>query len=110
MASRHQPGDRRTGRAVLPDPYAGDMNERPDAPAQPDAEALDAAVTRALQHVAATLDAHMEAHGLSVRDVARACGISVGTVQAVRTGKTRLEARVLARLETGLGTTLWPRD
>ncbi|CCI51678.1 helix-turn-helix domain-containing protein [Nostocoides jenkinsii] len=86
------------------------MTERPDAPAQPEAEALDAAVTRAVQHVAATLDAHMEAHGLSVRDVARACGISVGTVQAVRTGKTRLEARVLARLETGLGTTLWPRD
>ncbi len=101
---------RRTGQAVHADPYADRMDARDDGPAGPDADALDAAVTRAVQHVAASLDAHMAAHGLSVRDVARACGISVGTVQAVRTGTTRLEARVLARLETGLGTALWPRD
>ncbi len=85
------------------------MEVRDDGPAGPDAEALDAAVTRAVRHVATALDAHMAAHAMSVRDVARACGISVGTVQAVRTGKTRLEARVLARLETGLGAALWPR-
>jgi len=85
------------------------MNERPDAPAQPDAEALAAAVTRALHHVAATLDAHMTYQHLSVRDVARACAISVGTVQAVRTCATRVETRVLARLEAGLGIALWPQ-
>ena len=51
----------------------------------------------------------MTARNLTVRDVAIAAGISVGTVHGVRHGTTRLEARVLARLETALGAELWPR-
>jgi len=78
----------------------------PDSPTQAD---LDRAVTAAVQHVAQALDQHMTARNLTVRDVAIAAGISVGTVHGVRHGTTRLEARVLARLETALGAELWPR-
>lgn len=83
----------------------GQTRRRP----QPRAD-LDAAVDHAVHHVATTLDAHMTQHGLSTRDVAAAAGVSVGTVHAVRTGNTRLEARVLARLESALDLTLWPTD
>lgn len=69
---------------------------------------LDAAVDHAVNLVATTLDAHMTEEGLTTRDVAAAAGVSVGTVHAVRTGNTRLEARVLARLEAALDLTLWP--
>lgn len=69
---------------------------------------LDAAVDRAITHVARTLDLFMAERGLSTRDVAGMAGVSVGTVHAVRNGTTRLEARVLARLEAALDLTLWP--
>jgi hypothetical protein len=73
-----------------------------------DADDLDRAVETAVAHVAAALRAHMDEHGLGVRQVAKAAGLSPGTVVAVRDGTTRVEARVLARLETALGTSLWP--
>lgn len=63
---------------------------------------------RAVDAVAAALSEHMEQQGLTVRDVADLTGVSVGTVHAVRHGTTRLEVRVLALLETGLDTPLWP--
>ncbi len=96
-------------------PYAWPVTApRPDpAPAGltgADGQALDAAVDAAVAHVATALATHMRGNGLGVRQVAAAAGLSPGTIVAVRDGTTRVEARVLARLEAALGTPLWPRD
>lgn len=70
---------------------------------------MDAVVANVVTYVAHALDAHMTTHGLSTRDVARAAGVSVGTVHAVRAGTTRIEASTVARLEAALSIALWPR-
>lgn len=104
------PRTRRTGQPHLQDPYPERVTDpgNHDETRRATADDLDAAVDRTTQHIAATLDGHMTRHGLSTRDVARAAGVSVGTVHAVRTGSTRVETRVLARLEAALGVSLWP--
>jgi len=69
---------------------------------------LDAATDTARAAFAHALTDHMSAHNLGVREVARAAGISPGTIVGIREGRTLPEGRVIARLEAALRTRLWP--